>query len=384
MGATNGSPCLPFSISVSPHSGRSYHATRKLSAGTCVLDVATPYTCTLYKRFRNEVCAECWKYDGGRRHFLTCREYGEEAGLSFCDEHCRDAWLEREGHELIELLKTLEAVRRRTKGKAKATDPKVPVELTKEAIECAWEKIDKQQERPKALRRWHDVQLDDFEADMARYVLVALYHYARELADIAKTPLQQAASSAFGAHWSNFADLQSNEMHLVAKFPELLENHIKIFQVLRSRFNPVNGASPVLLRLADVVTTPNVRIALGVDPGNSFGIWEAPVTEESEGLGFGIYPIPSFFNHREWPQLNLYYAITNEACPDCTPNVRKDRDGRRMRFITTRDVDAGDELCISYGHVEDMTWQQRQQELKEGWFFECRCSRCEAEKEAQN
>ena len=71
---------------------------------------------------------------------------------------------------------------------------------------------------------------------------------------------------------------------------------------------------------------------------------------------------------------------TNSKCSrwriDCLPNVRKERLGRRLRFITTKDVVAGDELCISYGQVDAMDWAQRQKELRDGWFFDCRCSRC--------
>lgn len=321
------SPSFLLAITCSPLTGRSYHATERLSAGACILDVPTPYTCTLYKQFRNEVCAECWKYDGGRRSFLGCREYGEEAGLSFCDEHCRDSWLGREGHELIGLLKTVEAARRKkAKGKEKEkTTEEVPVALSKGDIERAWEKVSKLHATPKTLRKWRELQLDDFEADMARYVLVALYHYAQEQTDHAHLGSITPVLSAFGAHWTDFAGLQSNETHQVTKFPELLENHIRIYQVLRSRFTTSEEASPTLRALVQVITTANVQVALGVDPGNSFGIWEVPVTEESEGLGFGIYPIPSFFNHREFYRFNTlerYEIKQHRLLPKCSQRTR--------------------------------------------------------------
>lgn len=68
---------------------------------------------------------------------------------------------------------------------------------------------------------------------------------------------------------------------------------------------------------------------------------------------------------------------------DCAANVRKERDGRALRFVTTRAVVAGEELCISYGHVEAMDWATRQKELLEGWYFECRCGRCTVEAEVE-
>ena len=68
---------------------------------------------------------------------------------------------------------------------------------------------------------------------------------------------------------------------------------------------------------------------------------------------------------------------------DCSPNVRKEREGRTLRFVTTKAIDCGEELCISYGHVEGMSLEERQKELEEGWYFRCRCSRCVVEGEVK-
>ena len=57
----------------------------------------------------------------------------------------------------------------------------------------------------------------------------------------------------------------------------------------------------------------------------------------------------------------------------------KERDGRALRFVTIEAVAAGEELCISYGGVEEMDYAVRREELKSGWYFECHCSRCVAE-----
>ena len=50
-----------------------------------------------------------------------------------------------------------------------------------------------------------------------------------------------------------------------------------------------------------------------------------------------------------------------------------------MRFVTTKEIEVGEEVCISYGHVDAMSRVERQKELLEGWYFECRCSRYVAE-----
>ena len=148
-------------------------------------------------------------------------------------------------------------------------------------------------------------------------------------------------------------------MQLLKVCPEILEHQTRIYQLLKARFGSritassttpssrssfvsaptPNGAQPptdsVQVRaredaraggrdgadsapdadasgcgepaLADLVTIDNVRTILGIDPGNSFGIWEMPVMDESECLGFAVYPRASFFNHREWAVSRLHH-----------------------------------------------------------------------------
>lgn len=49
-----------------------------------------------------------------------------------------------------------------------------------------------------------------------------------------------------------------------------------------------------------------------------------------------------------------------------------------MCFFTSRDVDAGEELCISYVDVQDDVVVRRS-ELPRNWYFDCTCKRCEEE-----
>ncbi|TFK91712.1 hypothetical protein K466DRAFT_482108 [Polyporus arcularius HHB13444] len=442
----------PLHIRTDPYAGRKYHASTALPAGSDLLGDCTPYSYTIWKRFRNEVCADCWRYDRGRRSFLTRRDdegFGgnhgstaEEgratrgattagAGLWFCDERCQERWIAREGLDAVDLLRQLEGARQK-KPKAK---PSVHAsaelkEMTQEVADRAWDTVRERERSPKELRKWRNVQLDDYETDMARYVLLALLRCHREQLRSQRDCTRQCtcqASSLFcgsrengqagsardgsppgvrsdprdsceqGSEWRMFSSLQTNELPLLRACPEILEHHTRIYQLLRGRFGASTAAnsasrpttrsplppvhSPQGIELAspaevdgrrsrsdgdrpdlgDVITVANVRRILGVDAGNSFGIWEVPLMEESECLGFAVYPVASLFNHH------------------CSPNVRKERDGRRLRFLTTRCVAEGEELCISYGHVESMSWTERQTELLEGWYFKCRCSRCTAE-----
>lgn len=291
-----------------PFAGRSYRTNRTLLAGTAVLDVASPYAETVYKHFRSEVCAECWRYDGGRRTFLTSRELGKSAGLSFCDDRCKQRWIEREGDDTVTLLAELERARRRRpihqqkdSDKGRTQDAPSQEEIHK-VVNQAWETVCQDSKRTKQLHQWRAVQLDDFEADLARYVLLALCRYAREA--LLQVQASDAATEFGIARWKDFADLQSGELQQVSKFPDILDNHMRIYQVLCVRFGAVETSEPLSAFrhvLSKAVTAKNVRTALSVDPGNSFGIWELPLTDESEGLGFGVYPMPSFFNHSTSP-----------------------------------------------------------------------------------
>ncbi|KAI0629198.1 hypothetical protein C8Q77DRAFT_1220391 [Trametes polyzona] len=453
------STSAPLHIRIDPHAGRKYHASAALPAGTDLLGRCTPYSYTIWKRFRNEVCAECWRYDGGRRTFLTRRDdegYNDagahaaasptpsappdgersgstSAGLWFCDATCQGQWIAREGLEAVDLLRQLEAARQKkpkpkpkakpnSSASAQATDPDVDPDVTPEAVERAWDVVREGERSPKEMRRWRDLQLEDYEADMARYVLLALHRCYREQCQrrrstaVEETQSEGPTTVTNGSdgepsEWQTFASLQVNEQQLLNACPQILAHQTRIYQLLKGKFGSrvpqarsgpssrsssssvsaqprSNGGSSAQPpadeartrkdaqaaaehdaqspdgeppHLADLVTIANVRTILGVDPGNAFGIWEVPVMEESECLGFALYPVASFFNHH------------------CAANVRKERDGRTLRFVTTRAVEAGEELCISYGHIEAMDVATRRKELLEGWYFECMCSRCTAE-----
>ncbi|CCM02548.1 uncharacterized protein FIBRA_04651 [Fibroporia radiculosa] len=365
-----------------PYAGRSYHATRDLPAQGIVIEASTPYTYTIWKQFRNEVCSECWRYEGGRRGFLTrkddedypeSREASREgtlrlqekasvgAGLWFCDGLCQKQWLEREGLFMVQLLKTLEDARqKKDKGVRDVEIQPKDIEITTETIERMWGAIRQKEASPKEVRKWRDIQLDNFETDIARYVLLALVHMHRERHQSSQTYAQVQKATKVGtdsvdeapkdrkdmrefgeATWDDFASLQPNELQHLGAYPELLDNQTRVYQVLKGRFGDeraTNQSSTVptirnggeemardgnariiehksgglrirqeniaqLPDLGRVITIENVRTALSVDPGNSFGIWEVPLTDESECLGFAVYPKLSFFNHREFQKL---------------------------------------------------------------------------------
>ncbi|KAI0704387.1 hypothetical protein BC835DRAFT_1525086 [Cytidiella melzeri] len=257
------------------------------------------------------------------------------------------------------VVKLERARRRKQKGKETEESYGVPIrEDMEKYIDSAWELVRQDSVQRKIWRQWKTLQLDDFEADMARYVLFSLYHHAQEVEASLQPQDAFRGSNAYSSPiWRSATGLK------VSSAPSQPHTHIRgpAYKLWCTAGPGLIFPSPKSRRLAELLTVKNVRKALSVDPGESFGIWELPITQESEGLRFGIYPIPSLFNH------------------NCSPNVCKERNGRRLHFVITRDVSAGDEMCISYGHVENLSFEQRRQELLDGWFFFCQCSRCLAE-----
>uniref|UniRef100_M4BP63 MYND-type domain-containing protein n=1 Tax=Hyaloperonospora arabidopsidis (strain Emoy2) TaxID=559515 RepID=M4BP63_HYAAE len=79
----------------------------------------------------------------------------------------------------------------------------------------------------------------------------------------------------------------------------------------------------------------------------------------NEALGIGLFPEGALFNH------------------DCDPNSIVSFKGREMLVHVVKDVAAGQEITFSYVELLQST-QARRSELKESYFFDCECARCQA------
>ncbi|RPD76519.1 hypothetical protein L226DRAFT_533611 [Lentinus tigrinus ALCF2SS1-7] len=358
----------PLHIRSDPYAGRKYHASTALPANFDLLGDCTPYSYTIWKRFRNEVCAECWRYDRGRRSFLTRRDdegHGRNqgsaagggratkgatavgAGLWFCDERCQESWITREGLDAVDLLRRLEGARQKKMNATSSVDTGAELkDMTQEDADRAWDSVRERERRPKEVRKWRDIQLDDYETDMARYVLLALLRCQREQLRLQRnctrhcncqpsnlscwtlengqtldgSPAGVRSDSRNGCEqgsdWRTFSSLQTNESSLLRACPEILAHQTRIYQLLRGRFG-TNAAANTVSQLPSRSILPpahspqgiglaswaeadeDTKLCRGPDLGNSFGIWEVPLMEESECLGFAVYPVASFFNHRE-------------------------------------------------------------------------------------
>lgn len=69
-----------------------------------------------------------------------------------------------------------------------------------------------------------------------------------------------------------------------------------------------------------------------------------------------------------------YIAMINHSC---IPNARLSLQDSRAEIITSRNLQKGTEVVISYIDIEaGMTKEERQKVLLNGWGFICRCERC--------
>ncbi|KAI9239652.1 MAG: hypothetical protein BYD32DRAFT_410542 [Podila humilis] len=110
------------------------------------------------------------------------------------------------------------------------------------------------------------------------------------------------------------------------------------------------------------------RAILYREVANSFGIRDA----SDELLGFAVFPRASFFNHSCCPNMQKKRAT---GSPSKVQDGKEKQRVRQMEYWSTREIQAGEECCISYGDISK-SHEERQQRLEEMYFFRCSCPRC--------
>ncbi|KII85522.1 hypothetical protein PLICRDRAFT_115915 [Plicaturopsis crispa FD-325 SS-3] len=335
-----------ISLKTTPYGGRSLYAHVSLPKDTLVLSCETPFVSVIYRDFRKEVCANCFAYafDAARNTWsIKCAG----AGAWFCQDSCREQWDREEnvGGILADLNAVFETAAKRMKRNGWVDDEPLRKadSITVQTLDCAWRAAEALNTTLSRTAKC-PVNLSDMELEIARFVASAI---VRRYTEDSRTASADPVPSR--PLWIEFLDLQDNELPNVTSRPYILDVHIRIYRFLWYSLLPV-------LR-PYVSSSYTVRAILARDPGNSFGIWQLSASSDSEMFGYGMYVSASYFNH------------------GCTPNIRKERVGRALQFYTARDVDAGDELCISYVDIEDNVWARRQK-LHDKWYFDCTCDRC--------
>jgi SET and MYND domain-containing protein len=342
--------------------GRACFATQDIPKGTDVLSTnVVPFGAIIIHEFRKEVCSFCFAYKYGKyckvklpqpegytsKKWLGC-------GLWFCSEDCSQKWRENvDQDDKLSLAFESILVNFQQKFKNNETEDDYSdkefykVDITEDYIDKYWEKVsewESEVEKVRPSRRINHLPfINEDDYNTVRFVTGILFNIYR------KHPSTQY-----------FDKLQSNEVQKIQKFPVLLKSLESIYKFLKVSLPDF---------LQPYLSIKLVRLIVGREFGNSFGIWQTDknfysVEENSENkelLGYMMQPEASFFNH------------------SCAPNLKKYRIDNRMHFQTLKDIRNGEQLCIDYFHVLEDSFQERQKHMMENWFFKCNCQRCQSE-----
>ena len=94
---------------------------------------------------------------------------------------------------------------------------------------------------------------------------------------------------------------------------------------------------------------------------NSLTIYSREPGDARREVGLALSASVAMFNH------------------DCEPSADWGLDASGGLFVrTTRDLRAGDEICLSYVDLQ-LPVEARRRKLKRLFFFDCRCARCTRE-----
>ncbi|XP_006456201.1 hypothetical protein AGABI2DRAFT_211045 [Agaricus bisporus var. bisporus H97] len=360
-----------FAIAPTPHGGRGVFATQHIPKDTLILTCESPYASVIHRKFRKEVCAWCfaWSLEVARKSsWSISKTNGPNAGVWFCRESCRNAWISAgEGvpggdHAGVRgiLNATLErCLMTMEKDKAKSR--------TRSGVELGWAAflLDSK------VIPIFPTMLTEFELDTARFVLAGLLKKCTDdFSQKESTGTRRINCTTYpSGDWADVLDLQDNALEHIQAKPYMLASQIRIwvfirfvvYSILRESKRLSDRTRHLVYLLKKSVDTPlETRVLLGREHGNVFGIWDMALEEmNSEMLGWGLYSFGSYFNH------------------DCSPTLRKEHKGRAIEYYAIKDIDTGEELCISYVETDQVV-EKRKEALKE-WFFDCGCGTCVAE-----
>lgn len=328
------------------YGGRGLFAIESIPKDTLLI-ACDPHASVIYRKFRKEVCGYCFAYafDSHRNYWNVKLDSQTSNGVWFCKEECRDAWVAEQDVEGLQGLMNAAIDKLSKRMKKPSANPHLsfveqmrPENITLEMHDQAWSNAEATWARPEVEIPY----LDELELDTARFIV----------SGIIRRYLEDTKRSKSTLSWSALLELQNNELSHIRSRPYMLDSHLRIYGFLRKAI--------ILILQPYVKTSESVRAILSRDQGNVFGLWDMSTEGDSEMLGWAMYVSGSYFNH------------------NCAPNVRKERIKRSMCFFTSRDVDAGEELCISYVDVQDDVVVRRS-ELPRNWYFDCTCKRCEEE-----
>lgn len=359
-----------------PNAGNGVFAVGTIPADTLILTTSPPNFHVIYRAYRKEACGFCFKYNLGRNWKIKV----SQTGFTFCSEKCRCEWdaeigdVGRQAFEAVEALikssrgsKTIE----KAEGNEDADEEDSP---TLEDVKRAWvdaaplaEQIQTARgSKPRAVfSLLSSIPVDGNTLAFILSGILSLHKWR----SVDYVDLDGCGENGMGSAGGALSILYE------AQLPYALKGQLAAYI---HAYYQLLAVLP--LKLLALVTPRNVQFIAGVAYDNAFGIrsvdhstaqsqdalQNSPTHENpgSELLGWALYPEASLFNH------------------SCNPSIKKARGGRFWRFWTSKDVEKGEELCITYlgGDEREMAFEARQERLRLGWEFQCGCIRCEAEK----
>ncbi|TKA62034.1 hypothetical protein B0A55_10885 [Friedmanniomyces simplex] len=334
-----------FSVETIPGAGRGILASCYIPKDTIVLTGEPPAAHVLFREYRKEVCAQCFLYDRGR----TLRVKDHDTGKVFCSASCQQKWVDHTGELGDGAWQDLHHfIHAKSKGGKEAsgislTDHRPDVgeidggwsQAKAEADVRMRKAIDGASRPPGRKQTKAAVASSTIDPDILGYLLSGILAHHQQPNQWREDVL------ALAMHKEPYTTTHDLEAHCTS-------------------FVHLSGIMPV--ELHESCTIEVCRALAAVSSHNAFGIRSGSEDGE-EYMGYALYPSASYFNH------------------SCDPNVAKQRVGNAWRFWVVRDVQQGEELCISYlgGDEKDLNVRQRRAHLREVWGFACECARCRRE-----
>lgn len=336
-----------FAIRETAESGRGIYASTSIQKGTLLFETNEIAAKVVYREYRKEACAQCFKYDRGRDWKLR----NPLAGVAFCSQECYIAWHKDDvAHGSLQAV-TLLAAEGLKIGKNPRSDDEDNVRPTKHEIAAAWDAAEDTAAQIRAAR------LSNKPSKVERRAVAQALAISPERDILGYLVSGILCTVLEPEMWADVLELADESAPYVSA--EYLQMHI-------ISYHHILACCPK--ELLDHVTAKTLKTLAEKSSHNVFNTWSQDlVTEDgtpapggSECLGYGLWPAASYFNH------------------SCDPNVQKRRSGRTWQFWAERDIPAGQELCITYlgGDEWEMTRDERAARLKQNWGFDCACIRC--------
>ncbi|KAF2274315.1 SET domain-containing protein [Westerdykella ornata] len=351
MEPSPGAPSSPlFAIRQTPHAGRAVFATTFIPQGTLVWRSDDLTLSVLLREYRREVCGQCFGYDYGRD--LPIRD--QKIGFAFCSEECQQKWREENGQIGMETWTAVEKlVKGRSKEDADMVDSDLPRPKKKE-IEAAWAGVAAHAHLIRIAR-----QAEETGVPQEGAIVQVTKQHKKALQKALLQPISPDVMSfcVSGILWRYLKPQEWDRVLALASDSTPYHNTDDLHAFTRTYLHLL---AILPLPLLPLVTPETLFILSARDSHNSFGI-RSLEDDGSEFFGYGCWPAASYFNH------------------SCGPNIEKRRNGRVWEFRAGRDIEEGEELCITYlsGEERKMSRGKRMLTLKRNWGFDCACERCE-------